>query len=115
MRGCHKIPDTRTREETLAFAREEFKRNKNVEDLVCFIPATLSETRIYADTEIIVTYQIPNIDRQDGLGYNGEVYSGTIIITGSPVPLVHSYSIYTSSLAYTRYHLLAASISVVCR
>ncbi|PSS15335.1 hypothetical protein M430DRAFT_51942 [Amorphotheca resinae ATCC 22711] len=33
VRGCRKIPDEGTREETLRFAREEFRRNRNVEDL----------------------------------------------------------------------------------
>jgi hypothetical protein len=37
VRGSRKIADQGTREETLRFAREEFKRNKNVEDLVCSI------------------------------------------------------------------------------
>ena len=39
MRGCRKIPDVRTRTETLNFARDEFKRNKNVDDLVCLAHA----------------------------------------------------------------------------
>ncbi|KIM97485.1 hypothetical protein OIDMADRAFT_130618 [Oidiodendron maius Zn] len=33
VRGCRKIPDVRTRTETLNFARDEFKRNKNIDDL----------------------------------------------------------------------------------
>lgn len=35
MRGCRNISDKGTREETLRFAREEFRRNKDVRDLVC--------------------------------------------------------------------------------
>ncbi|TVY12563.1 LYR motif-containing protein 2 [Lachnellula arida] len=33
VRGCRKISDTGTREETLRFAREEFRRNRDVRDL----------------------------------------------------------------------------------
>ncbi|TVY50714.1 LYR motif-containing protein 2, partial [Lachnellula cervina] len=35
VRGCRNISDKGTREETLRFAREEFRRNKDVRDLVC--------------------------------------------------------------------------------
>jgi len=35
VRGCHKIEDKNTRAETLKFARDEFERNKEVEDIVC--------------------------------------------------------------------------------
>jgi hypothetical protein len=34
VRGCKEIADPGTKEETLRFAREEFKRNKGVKDLV---------------------------------------------------------------------------------
>ncbi|KAH8594695.1 hypothetical protein B0O99DRAFT_624435 [Bisporella sp. PMI_857] len=33
VRGCRRIDDPRKREETLGYAREEFKRNKTVEDI----------------------------------------------------------------------------------
>lgn len=34
VRGCRRISDSNTREETLRFARDEFKRNKEVKDIV---------------------------------------------------------------------------------
>ena len=34
MRGTKRISDVKTRQETLRFAREEFERNKGVEDIV---------------------------------------------------------------------------------
>ena len=35
VRGCRRIENQNTREDTLKFAREEFRRNRNVEDIVC--------------------------------------------------------------------------------
>ncbi|TVY28014.1 LYR motif-containing protein, partial [Lachnellula hyalina] len=57
VRGCRNISDEGTREETLRFAREEFRRNKDVRDLVC----------LYADPVL-------DIDGEDAVGGHGEVY-----------------------------------------
>jgi hypothetical protein len=35
VRGTRRISDPNTREETLRFAKDEFKRNKEVKDIVC--------------------------------------------------------------------------------
>jgi hypothetical protein len=36
IRGSRRIADEKTRKETLDFAREEFRRNKNVTDIVSY-------------------------------------------------------------------------------
>lgn len=75
MRGSYKIQDERTRAETLGFAREEFKRNKGVEDLVCFDSTNgFQPSEIRADAGLIGTYSIPHINRKDAVGDNGEAY-----------------------------------------
>lgn len=93
VRGCHKIPDVRTRQETLGFAREEFKRNKGVEDLVCLIHARLFNLRACKLIGGITdTDSIPHINGQDAVAEYGEVYSGPIIT--SVVPTIDRYSVY---------------------
>lgn len=78
VRGCKRIEDPNTRKDTLKFARDEFQRNRNVEDIVCHFPLLNStdglEGRQIANGYEIVTNSILDINRQDGVGDNGEVY-----------------------------------------
>lgn len=54
VRGCRRIGDTRTRAETLQFARDEFERNKEVTDIVSSDTSSaevLEEDRV--DTDLL--------------------------------------------------------------
>lgn len=74
LRGTKNIKDTKTREESRKYARDEFERHRGVTDLVrlplqpiyCFCHGLLLTGRT-------VTHQISSINREDRVGGHGEV------------------------------------------
>jgi hypothetical protein len=113
VRGSRKISDAGTRKETLGFAREEFKRNKGVEDLVCLIynseiPHGVQANKLIADTDTL-----PDINGQDTVGEYGEVYRRTIIQVLPILSHIRLRSPMTRSVAAST-SLLSSLLSLVC-
>jgi hypothetical protein len=75
VRGCKKIEDRNTRQETLGFARDEFNRNKNVTDIVCTVSLGVG-TSNHKTTRLIEidADSIPDINRENAMGDYGAVY-----------------------------------------
>jgi hypothetical protein len=73
LRGTKNIKDTKTREESRKYARDEFERHRGVTDLVR-LPLARSfyiyEPLLTGET---VTHQISSVNREDRVGDHGEV------------------------------------------
>lgn len=75
LRGCKRIPDPRTKKETVGFAREEFKRNKNVTDLVFIFFLYLGRWFLWIRlSECLDANPVFDFDGEDAVGGDGEVY-----------------------------------------
>lgn len=87
VRGCRRIEDPVTRAETLGFAREEFRRNREVGEIVrclslwTWVQQQTSEGRKGWETGIdakavvcVGSDPILDIDREDAVGDHGEIH-----------------------------------------